>query len=178
MLKKLIFTIFSLKSIIKQNSKISIIEGKPFMRMLKENKNWLNLIIIVISWSITGFSYYWVAFYVKYFKGSIYVNSFLFGLAEIIGVFIFALLIRRFNNKVLFIFLFIFTAIASLWYCLLKRNTRLVPILIFLMVIGLSMLLFQLLLLWNSIQNEGVLNLKHLFKITYNPCSDLSGDVQ
>ena len=113
---------------------------KSFIQMLKEKSNWINLLIIVFAWSVTGYSYYWVAFYVKYFNGSIYINAFLFGLAELIGVFIFSFLIKYFKNKTLFIGLFFLSFIGSICYCLTRTYTDLVPIWILLMAISFSML--------------------------------------
>jgi len=38
-------------------------------------------------WTISGFSYYLIDFYVKYFPGNVFVNKGFFGLCDIVSIF-------------------------------------------------------------------------------------------
>lgn len=98
-----------------------------------------NLIIMICCWSFTSFSYYWVGFYMKYFKGSLYFNSFLFALAGFFGVTTFGILIKYFKNKTLLTLTFLLTFCGSLGFTLTKVYASLVPLWILLMVYSLSM---------------------------------------
>ena len=51
------------------------------------------------AWSAASFCYYMIHYYVKYLKGSIYVNNFLANFAEIVGLFASGLIIKRFGVK-------------------------------------------------------------------------------
>jgi len=113
-------------------------ESKTFWQMLKEGNNLKNLLIIIWWWSFTSSSYYLVSFFIKYFKGSIYINSFLFGIASLIGVTLFSILINYISTKRLFILSFLMTFIGSLGFTLTRNYESLVPLWILLMVVSLS----------------------------------------
>jgi len=106
--------------------------------MLREEYNFRNCFIMVWSWSFTSFSYYCISFYLKYFKGSIYVNSFLFGIAGFLGVTTFGVMIQYLSNKSLFTITFFVTFLGSLGFTLTKTNESLVPVWILLMVFSVS----------------------------------------
>lgn len=111
-----------------------------FCAMLSETPNLKNLIIMICWWSFTSSGYYLVGFYIKYFKGSLYVNSFLFAFAGFLGVSTFGFLIQYFSNKKLLSLSFFLTFLGSLGFTLTKSYAELVPIWILIMVYSLSIL--------------------------------------
>ena len=46
-----------------------------------------NLLSMCCIWTISGFSYYLIDFYVKYFPGNVFVNKGFFGLCDIVSIF-------------------------------------------------------------------------------------------
>ena len=108
--------------------------------MLKKDRNCWNLLIMILAWTFTSFSYYWVGFYTKYFRGSIYVNSTLMGLAGLFGVSVFGFMLKYMKNSSLFPLLFLISFLGSLGYTLTERYAYLLPMWILLMMFALSML--------------------------------------
>ena len=68
--------------------------------IMASNKRMLgNLIAVLIVWSVSGFSYYLLDFYVKYFPGSVFLNKALFGVVDALGLF-YIQFVQRFFKKV------------------------------------------------------------------------------
>lgn len=121
-----------------QDLQRKIDQKEGFLDMLRDGNNFMNLVVMVWTWSFTSFAYYLVSFYIKYFKGSVYLNSFLFGVAGLAGTLIFAILVNFMTSKNLLILSFIFTFVGSLGFTLTIESPSLVPIWILWMVTSLS----------------------------------------
>ena len=46
-----------------------------------------NLMAMCIIWSVSGFNYYMLDFYVKYFPGNVFLNKGMFGLCDALAIF-------------------------------------------------------------------------------------------
>lgn len=55
--------------------------------MIKDRKTLKNLIVMIVNWSSCSFSYYLLSYYTKYFKGTMYSNTALLGVADILATF-------------------------------------------------------------------------------------------
>ena len=113
-------------------------QEKSFCQMLGEAPNFRNLWIVICWWTFTSSSYYLINFFMKYFKGSIYVNAFLFGFAGLLGVILFSVLLNLISTKKMFIISFFITFWGSMGFTLTQGDEDLVPIWILLMVMSLS----------------------------------------
>mmetsp|Transcript_14364 Transcript_14364/g.14347 ORF Transcript_14364/g.14347 Transcript_14364/m.14347 type:complete len:134 (-) Transcript_14364:164-565(-) len=105
-----------------------------FMNNFKDCSKLLNLLIMICSWSFTSAGYYLVCYNVKYFEGSVYTNSILFGVAGLIGVILFSVLINLISSKKLLISSFFLTLFGSVGYSATLQYPSLVPIWILFMV--------------------------------------------
>lgn len=55
--------------------------------MLRNRRMLGNLIAVLTVWTVSGFSFFMLDFYVKYFPGSVFFNKALFGLVDAAGLF-------------------------------------------------------------------------------------------
>jgi purine-nucleoside phosphorylase len=79
---------------------VSVIVEKPQNRMqilCSDKKLRNNLIASVYLSSAVGFSYYLITFYIKYFKGNIFVNFASIGVADAIGFVFITKLTPKYN---------------------------------------------------------------------------------
>lgn len=51
-------------------------------KSLRQRDFRLNLLVMTIIWTASGFTYYLLEFYVKYFPGNVFFNKALFGVAD------------------------------------------------------------------------------------------------
>ncbi|CAI2373262.1 unnamed protein product [Moneuplotes crassus] len=109
-------------------------EKPRFMNIFKDWTQVINLIIMICSWSFTSAGYYLVCYNVKYFEGSVYTNSILLGVAGLIGVILFSILINLISSKKLLISSFFLTLFGSVGYLATLQYPSLVPIWILFMV--------------------------------------------
>ena len=106
--------------------------------VLKDNKTLKNLFIMLINWSTCSFSYYLLSYYVRYFKGSIYSNTALLGLADILATFGIRGLQAFFQTKIGFMIWFSLVFWVSIFYYTVSHITALVAIWVFMMRFGIT----------------------------------------
>ena len=70
----------SAKSLMDVNSQISKRRSN-----ISEGQYIANIVIMSIMWTVSSFSFYLLMFMNKYYEGSLYVNSYLDGIAGIVG---------------------------------------------------------------------------------------------
>lgn len=68
---------------------------------------------MVINWSTCSFSYYLLSYYTKYFKGTMYTNTALLGLADILATFSMRGLQVFFETKIAFVISFALVFLVS-----------------------------------------------------------------
>ena len=108
--------------------------------MLKNDINWCNLLIMICAWAFTSFNSYWIEFYIKYLRGSNYINATIMGFAALLSSLIFVVMINYIKELLFFSFFFLITFFRSPWYTITEECVSLLPMWIFLMVFALSML--------------------------------------
>ena len=91
-----------------------------------------NLIAMCCMWAISGFCFYMIDFYVKYFPGSVYINKGFFGICDAMSVFYASCLEKRIGSvPVVLRTTLCMTALFSLLYQVLAfRYKALIPLLI------------------------------------------------
>jgi MFS family permease len=81
--------------------------------MISDRKTFKNLMIMIINWSSCSFSYYLLSYYTKYFKGTIYSNTALLGLADILATFSMRIMQNFFETKTNFMISFSLVFVVS-----------------------------------------------------------------
>jgi len=74
---------------------------------IAEKTRVVNLIIMVLNWSVCSFSYYVIGFFVKNFKGNMYTNAITMGGADLVAVTSLRLLQSHVSTKLGFILSFL-----------------------------------------------------------------------
>ena len=83
-------------------------------------------------WAISGFCWYMIDFYVKYFPGSVFFNKGFFGVCDVLSIF-YVQLLEKYVQKVPSVLrtTLLMAVIFSLMYCaLVKTYPVLIPILV------------------------------------------------
>lgn len=75
-----------------------------------------NTLIMIANWSTCSFCYYLLTYYTNYFKGSIYSNTCLLGIADIVATLTVRLLQLKFETKSGFIISYALVFVISLLY--------------------------------------------------------------
>jgi MFS family permease len=89
-----------------------------------------NLIGSTILWSCSAFNFYLLTFFLKYFPGNIYENSFFFGIADFIAYAGSGLLLKRTNVVTALYIAFLIDFTGGILYIMFHNNLALVPIII------------------------------------------------
>ena len=90
-------------------------------------------------WTVVGFNYYVLVYFVKYMPGTIYVNSYVLSIAELIGILLSLYLYKCLNVKLSFVVGFGISLAGGLLLLMMGSSyVRLVPIFLFLTKIGIS----------------------------------------
>jgi len=83
---------------------------------------------MILNWSTCSFSYYLLSYYTKYFKGSIYTNTMLLGVADICATFAMRGLQVFFETKTGFMISFCLVFIVSCIYYIAMNEVVFVAI--------------------------------------------------
>jgi MFS transporter, OCT family, solute carrier family 22 (organic cation transporter), member 4/5 len=106
--------------------------------MISDRKTFKNLMIMIINWSSCSFSYYLLSYYTKYFKGTIYSNTALLGLADILATFSMRIMQNFFETKTSFMISFSLVFVVSWFYYIVMHEVVLVAIWVLLMRYGVT----------------------------------------
>lgn len=98
-----------------------------------------NLIVSSIIWSCSMFNYYLIAFYLKYFPGSIFKNSLWFAVADFLSYCISGNILKRTNTQKTLFISYVISGTGSIIYLFFFWDIRLVPLFIILSRVGNSM---------------------------------------
>lgn len=126
---------------------------KELMKITKLKKN---LIGSTLLWSCSAFNYYLLTFFLKYFPGNIFENSFFFALADLIGFLSVGIVLKRATVVQALYFAFFIDFVGGILYIMFHNNTSLVPLLICLCRGGVTMT-----------YNIGYISPKELFPTLY-----------
>jgi MFS family permease len=99
------------------------------------------LIFSAIIWCALIVNYYIVAFYLKYFPGSIFVNSFSMAGSDILSYLLAGIVVKKFGLTYSVIISLITAALGALLYLFLSSYEFFIPVFIVLCRVGNSMLL-------------------------------------
>ena len=80
---------------------------------LRNRKTFVNLVAVIIWFSVVSFNFYIIGFYLKYIGGNIYINTLVCTLSEFLGTTSFWLIQNLFGTKKGFVLWFVWTAIFS-----------------------------------------------------------------
>jgi len=75
----------------------------------------VNLILMTIFWTVSSFNYYIMTFYLKYIPGSVYTNTSLSCMAEVLSYIASGLVMNAFGVKLSFIISFILAATGGIF---------------------------------------------------------------
>jgi hypothetical protein len=89
-----------------------------------------NLIGSTILWSMSAFNFYLLTFFLKYFPGNIFENSFFFGIADFFAYAGSGLLLKRTNIVTALYIAFLIDFTGGVLYILFHNNLNLVPLII------------------------------------------------
>jgi len=98
--------------------------------LLKVKKLKRNLIGSTILWSMSAFNFYLLTFFLKYFPGNIFENSFFFALSDLIAFGSVGFLLKRTNIVSALYIAFAIDFIGGISYILFHNNVSMVPLLI------------------------------------------------
>jgi hypothetical protein len=74
----------------------------------------LNLILMIILWSISSFDYYLISFFMKYIPGNIYINASFSTIAEIVANMTSSVVYKFFGPKTAFVLCFTISAVGGI----------------------------------------------------------------
>ena len=100
-----------------------------------------NIIFSAIIWCALIVNYYIVAFYLKYFPGDIFQNSFTMAFSDVVSYLISGLVLKRFGLTLSVIVSLVTAALGAVLYLFLFSHLALIPVFIILCRVGNSMLL-------------------------------------
>ena len=100
-----------------------------------------NIIFSAIIWCALIVNYYIVAFYLKYFPGDIFQNSFTMAFSDVVSYLISGFVLKRFGLTLSVIVSLLTAATGAVLYLFLFSHLSLIPVFIILCRVGNSMLL-------------------------------------
>lgn len=104
---------------------------QPLLKdLLKVKKLKRNLIGSTILWSMSAFNFYLLTFFLKYFPGNIFENSFFFALSDLVAFGSVGILLKRTNIVTALYIAFAIDFVGGISYILLHDNIAIVPLLI------------------------------------------------
>jgi multisubunit Na+/H+ antiporter MnhC subunit len=113
---------------------------KPAIKdLMKVKKLKRNLIGSIILWSCSAFNYFMLTFFLKYFPGNIFENSFFFALSDLVAFGAVACVLKRTTITGALQIAFAIDCFGGVAYILLHENTFLVPLLICICRCGVTM---------------------------------------
>ena len=104
--------------------------------LFRNKTHFCNLIIMIINWCMCSFSYYVIGFFVKYFKGNMYTNAIMMGLADLSATFIIKIAQSFVSTKPAFLISFMLICFSTILYFFVQNSELLVPMCILLMRSG------------------------------------------
>ncbi|CAI2363809.1 unnamed protein product [Moneuplotes crassus] len=111
---------------------------KSCASMIKDKQTFRNLMIMMMNWSTCSFSFYLLSYYTKYFKGNIYSNTALLGLADIFATISMRGLQYYMPTKIGFVVSYCVVFVISCIYYIIQSQTVLVAICVLLMRYGVT----------------------------------------
>lgn len=83
--------------------------------MRASSRVWTNTLILCCTWSVSGFSFYFVEFYMRFIPtNSIYFTKVLMGIADIVATGLFYILVSKLGMILAFLILFGLLAVSSI----------------------------------------------------------------
>jgi hypothetical protein len=133
---------------------------EDYRTAIKEPFFYRNLMILIICWSTTSFTYYLSDFHLEFYEGNIYSNAVALRVSEIIGYCISLSLISRLGLKNTFKLSYYLSALAMFFYLLpLKNKTPFYyAICVLVANLGVSITFTPLFLITNSLFHTSVVS--------------------
>ena len=95
-----------------------VVEKSFIFAILEKRQRLVNLLIMTLNWSVCSFTYYALSFYLKYFPGSVYVNTAISGAGDMLAAFSFAFVSRKMTSRAGFICFFFVMGLVCLTFLL------------------------------------------------------------
>ena len=90
--------------------------------LIKDKTYFINLVVLTTCWTCSSVNYYMIGFQLKHLKGSIYLNSILSSLFEVIAVAVGGAMVKLFGTKMGFIIAFSLSTLGALLIILVDEE--------------------------------------------------------
>jgi MFS family permease len=88
------------------------------MFFLRQREVLVNLCVMIIIWMAASFNFYLINFQLKYWKGNVYVNSYIYSLASVVAYATSGFVYQKIGGRLSFIIYFTLATIGGLLICL------------------------------------------------------------
>ena len=127
----------------------NIIEESSIWSLISDKSRLINLLVMIFNWCAWSFWFYFIGYFLKYFKGDMYTNTIMMGTADIIAVLLTRIGQNYFSTKKGFMLSFFVVFLVTLVYLSAESLSILAPLLILLIRLG-TTIAFTLVYFGNS----------------------------
>ncbi|CDW73598.1 solute carrier family member 5 [Stylonychia lemnae] len=106
--------------------------------LIKIRRHMINLLIMVIIWIASSFSYYLINFQLKYIKGDFFVNTITASLTEVPAYILSGILYEKLGIRIVLVSCFIISLVGGIFLLIFSNNTNVIPVFILLARFGVS----------------------------------------
>ncbi|CAI2386847.1 unnamed protein product [Moneuplotes crassus] len=112
--------------------------GKIRPPLCEDRRRVINLIAMVFNWCVCSFSFYVLGFFVKYFKGNMYTNACIMGIADVLANVTLRAAQQCLSTKKGFVISFSWVFLFTIIYFFIQDEVSLVPIIVLCMRFGVT----------------------------------------